>query len=68
MKKLQAMLNSIRESDLGPYSGGSYTGPHGTSVKLTICTLSDLLPGVNVEKVVLGKVVCSLNTGDRVPL
>ena len=61
-------MNSIRESDLGPYSGGSYTGANGTVVTLTKCTLGDLQPGVNVEKVVLGKVVCSLNTADRVPL
>ncbi|KAK2180329.1 hypothetical protein NP493_447g01045 [Ridgeia piscesae] len=66
-KKLHAMVNSIRESDLGPYSGGSYTGANGTVVTLTKCTLGDLQPGVNVEKVVLGKVVCSLNTADRVP-
>ena len=67
-KKLKAILSSLRDSDLGPYSGGSYTGPRGDSVRLTKCALSELEPGLNAEKVVLGKVVCSLKTDNQVHL
>ncbi|KAJ8979943.1 hypothetical protein NQ317_002022 [Molorchus minor] len=66
-KRLQQMLQSIDSKQLGPYGGGSYTSTTGQTVKLEEQQLSDLVPGINEEKVVLGKVVCSVRNEDTVP-
>ena len=55
------------KKQLGPYGGGSYTSGEKT-VKLEYSHLKDLVPGVNIEKVVLGKVVCWIQDSDSVPL
>jgi hypothetical protein len=68
VKKMQTMLKSLSESDLGPYGGGSYTSPSGKSISLTTVPLASLRPDTNLEKVVVGKVVCSLTSDDPVPL
>jgi hypothetical protein len=60
------VLQSIGSKHLGPYEGGSYTA-NNTTVKLALVTLKTLHLGVNLEKVVLGKVVCSVHD-DAVPL
>nr|XP_022911310.1 tetratricopeptide repeat protein 5-like [Onthophagus taurus] len=69
LKKLQQLLQSINESkQLGPFSGGSYTSTvTGATVKLNEVKLNDLQPGLNEEKVILGKVVCSVHNEDTVP-
>lgn len=65
-KRLQQMVQSINPKQLGPYSGGTYTSRNET-VKLEQISLKNLQTGVNREKVVLGKVVCSIQDGDAVP-
>ncbi|XP_063971795.1 tetratricopeptide repeat protein 5-like [Lytechinus pictus] len=66
-KRLQKLMSSFKENDLGPYSGGSYTSPNGQTVKLEPCVLSRLQEGINSEKVVVGKVVCSIATEELIP-
>nr|CAH7754099.1 unnamed protein product [Callosobruchus chinensis] len=67
-KRLQQLLQTIDSKQLGPYYGGSYTSTTGKqTVRLDACKLSDLKAGVNAEKVVLGKVVCSVRNEDVVP-
>ncbi|KAK6185969.1 hypothetical protein SNE40_008094 [Patella caerulea] len=66
-KKLQTMISHINEKDLGPYSGGTYTGPKGDSVTLKPVKLKQLKAECNSEVVVVGKVVCSVMSEDSVP-
>uniref|UniRef100_A0A8D0G5M5 Tetratricopeptide repeat domain 5 n=1 Tax=Sphenodon punctatus TaxID=8508 RepID=A0A8D0G5M5_SPHPU len=66
-KKLQSMLGSLRPSQLGPCGDGSYQGPLGQKVALELRPLSTLQPGVNPGAVVLGKVLFSLTTEEKVP-
>jgi hypothetical protein len=61
------MLQSIESKQLGPYEGGCYTANNKT-VKLESVALKKLQLGINLEKVVLGKVVCSVHNDDVVPL
>lgn len=61
------MLQSIEPKQLGPYEGGCYTAKNKT-VKLEPMSLKKLQSGINLEKVVLGKVVCSVHNDDVVPL
>lgn len=63
-KRLKALVESLGESDLGPYAGGSYQGPKGQSVDLAPVKMAELRPGVNENKVVCGKVVCSVQAED----
>ena len=51
------MVHSLGPSDLGPYGGGSYTGPSGQTVHLDHVPVSKLVPGPNPNKVIVGKVV-----------
>ncbi|PNF35240.1 Tetratricopeptide repeat protein 5 [Cryptotermes secundus] len=66
VKKLQQMVQSIEPKQLGPYGGGSYTARNET-VKLEPIVLKNLHLGTNLEKVVLGKVVCSVHNDNVVP-
>lgn len=67
-KKLTSMVESLSESQLGPYTGGSYKHPSkGTSVNLGLIMFNELMAGLNSEKVILGKVICSVHSGDSVP-
>ncbi|EFA01806.1 tetratricopeptide repeat protein 5 [Tribolium castaneum] len=66
-KRLQQILQSIDSKQLGPYAGGSYTSSANQTVKLDEIPLGGLKPGLNEEKVVLGKVVCSVQNEDSVP-
>ncbi|KAM6450718.1 tetratricopeptide repeat protein 5 [Liasis olivaceus] len=66
-KKLQSMLGSLRTSHLGPCGDGHYQGPSGQKVELKRQSLSALQPGVNTGTVILGKVVFSLTTEEKVP-
>ncbi|KAK5643415.1 hypothetical protein RI129_007260 [Pyrocoelia pectoralis] len=68
-KRLHQITQSIDAKQLGPYSGGTYTSPSGqTTVKLEHIEFEDLKEGLNEEKVILGKVVCSVYNEDGVPL
>lgn len=67
-KKLQSMLGSLRPAHLGPCGDGRYQSASGQKVALEQKPLSALRPGVNSGTVVLGKVVFSLTTEEKVPL
>ena len=58
----------MKPSDFGPYQGGSYTSPKGQTVTLKPIGFSELQADVNSEKVVLGKVVCTLLSEEPIPL
>ncbi|XP_046748130.1 tetratricopeptide repeat protein 5-like [Diprion similis] len=66
VKKLHQLVQGLDTKHLGPYKGGSYT-LGDKSVKLDLVSMKDLTPGVNVEKVVYGKVVCWIQDPDCVP-
>nr|XP_016850882.1 PREDICTED: tetratricopeptide repeat protein 5 [Anolis carolinensis] len=66
-KKLQSMIGSLRPSQLGPCGDGLYQGPSGQKVELEQRPLSALRPGANSGTVVLGKVLFSLTTEEKVP-
>ncbi|KAM8780400.1 tetratricopeptide repeat protein 5 isoform 2-T2 [Rhynchonycteris naso] len=66
-KKLQSMLGSLRPAHLGPCGDGRYQSASGQKVTLELKPLSALRPGVNSGAVVLGKVVFSLTTEEKVP-
>lgn len=60
-------LQSLSEKHMGPYAQGSYMSGEKT-VKLDLVNLKDLVQGINLEKVVFGKVVCWIQDSDSVPL
>ncbi|BFZ12632.1 hypothetical protein BsWGS_15671 [Bradybaena similaris] len=66
-RKIESLLSSLSDRDLGPHAGGQYTSKAGSVVTLSQCRLAELQPKVNYGKVVLGKVVCSINSTDLVP-
>ncbi|XP_060031395.1 tetratricopeptide repeat protein 5 [Erinaceus europaeus] len=66
-KKLQSMLGSLRSAQLGPCGDGRYQSASGQKVTLELKPLSTLQPGVNSGAVLLGKVVFSLTTEEKVP-
>ncbi|XP_055464628.1 tetratricopeptide repeat protein 5 isoform X2 [Psammomys obesus] len=66
-KKLQSMLGSLRPAHLGPCGDGRYQSASGQKVTLEHKPLSTLQPGVNSSTVILGKVVFSLTTEEKVP-
>ncbi|XP_053118675.1 tetratricopeptide repeat protein 5 isoform X2 [Hemicordylus capensis] len=66
-KKLQSMLGNLRPTHLGPCGDGHYQGPSGQKVELEHRLLSALRPGVNTGAVVLGKVLFSITTEEKVP-
>ena len=61
------MMQSISKADLGPYGGGSYTSHSGKSVQLENVPTFKLQPAVNLNKVVIGKVVGSVPMDDPLP-
>ena len=56
------MVQSIDSKSLGPLAVVGRKDP------LEEVTFSELKPGVNDGKVVLGKVICSVHSDDTVPL
>ncbi|XP_014231039.1 tetratricopeptide repeat protein 5-like [Trichogramma pretiosum] len=65
-KKLSQMLQNLNIKHLGPYKDGSYTSGD-KSVKLDLVYLKNLVPDINTEKVVFGKVVCWIQDSECVP-
>ena len=61
-KRYNAMVNSIDSKNLG-----TLTVP-GRQESLQEVTFTNLCPGVNEGKVILGKVICSVHSEDTVPL
>lgn len=61
------MVQSLSPSDLGPYGGGTYTSQSGQTVQLDLVPVSKLVPGVNPNKVTVGKVVGFVPMEDPVP-
>lgn len=66
-KKLQSMLGSMKPSHLGPCGDGKYQASTGKKVVLEQKPLSAMVPGINTGAVVLGKVVFSLTTEEKIP-
>ncbi|WAR11624.1 TTC5-like protein [Mya arenaria] len=66
-KRLQTLSQSPRDSALGPYAGGSYTSAAGKTIKLMRCSFKELEVGLNAEKIVLGKVACTVPNAELVP-
>uniref|UniRef100_T1J2A1 Tetratricopeptide repeat protein 5 OB fold domain-containing protein n=1 Tax=Strigamia maritima TaxID=126957 RepID=T1J2A1_STRMM len=66
-RRLQPMIQSLNESQLGPYRGGSYTSSGGKSVELKLVDFDDLKEGINLNKVVYGKVICNVVGEEPVP-
>ncbi len=68
-KRFNSLVESIDDSSLGPYGGGHYmSATRGVSIGLTRKDFKDLKEGLNVESVVLGKVICSVHSEETVPL
>jgi len=67
-KRLQTLSQSPRDSALGPYAGGGYTSSSGKTIKLMRCSFKELEVGLNAERVVLGKVACTVPNAELVPL
>lgn len=66
-KKYLQLLHSIDEKNLGPYSGGSYKSKNQEVLQLELISLKNMKEGFNIHKVILGKVVCSVQEEDAVP-
>ncbi|XP_076819445.1 tetratricopeptide repeat protein 5-like isoform X1 [Clavelina lepadiformis] len=64
-KRLQNLISSIKEKDLGPYHGEFVN--KDKKVTLTSTNIKDLKEGRNEEKVLLGRVVCNLADLTLVP-
>ncbi|XP_029161351.1 tetratricopeptide repeat protein 5-like [Nylanderia fulva] len=65
-KRLYQLIRGLDIKHLGPYKGGSYTSGE-KSLKLDLISLKELALGLNIEKVVFGKVVCWIQDSDCVP-
>ena len=66
-KKFQSLIESIKNSDLGPYIDGflvnsSTANEETKKVELVYSNFKDLEKGFNKNKVVLGKVICGAPT------
>ena len=61
------MVKSLGPSDLGPYSGGSYSSQCGQKIQLDHVPFDKLQTGVNPNKVTVGKVVGFVPVDDPVP-
>ena len=69
-KKLASLMEAVDPAkDLGPYGGGCYKSPRGgAAVALSHVGFHELVPGLNEERVILGRVMFSVFTeGETVP-
>ncbi|XP_011499359.1 PREDICTED: tetratricopeptide repeat protein 5-like [Ceratosolen solmsi marchali] len=64
-KKLLQMIQALNAKHLGLYKEEYTSG--NNSIKLELIHLNDLIPGINSEKIVVGKVVCWIQDSDSVP-
>jgi hypothetical protein len=67
-KRLNTMMSSLKDSDLGPYSGGKYASNSGQTIDLEHVSLNALKVGFNANKVISGKVVGIIPYDEPVPL
>ena len=67
-KQLQSFMNALGDKDLGPYNKGAYTSASGKTIDLAHINTIDVGPEVNSNKVICGKVVCSVESNSTVPL
>ncbi|KYN39802.1 Tetratricopeptide repeat protein 5 [Trachymyrmex septentrionalis] len=65
-KRLYQLIRALDVKHLGPYKDGAYTYG-GKSIKLDLIPLQELTLGLNMEKVVFGKVICWIQDSDCVP-
>lgn len=66
-RKIRILLKALKQQHLGPYANNSsHTSEAGKSVSLKLVKLTELQPGQNIEKVILGKVVCNVPSHDPV--
>lgn len=63
-RRLQMLLKSIKKHHLGPYADGTVI--NGQVTKFELVKLNQLQPGINNNKVVIGKVVCNVLCSDPV--
>lgn len=66
-KKLNNLLNQIKDSDLGPFLGGVYTSPMNKTISLKCASIKDLHINRNDNTVIHGKVVAVIPVKDGVP-
>ncbi|KAH9515620.1 Tetratricopeptide repeat protein 5 [Bulinus truncatus] len=66
-KKLHTFMKQLVERELPQYKSVQSSNINGQNVSLTYCKLSELQPKVNEGKIVVGKVVCTINSGNPVP-
>ena len=70
-KRLQNMVDSIRDQALGPYSEGRFNASTGATTSLNPVSFDNLSEGqgqANAGKVIIGKVIFSLQPPEGVPL
>ena len=66
-KKLKNLLSQIKESDLGPFLGGTYTSPLNKQITLKCALIKDLHADRNDNVVIHGKVIAVIPVKDGVP-
>ncbi|XP_055522065.1 tetratricopeptide repeat protein 5 [Leucoraja erinacea] len=66
-KRLTALMSSLRGRELHNHQDRLYNAPSGPPTRLALHPLSSLTPGNNPGTAVLGKVVFSLTTEEKVP-
>jgi len=66
-KKLKNMTNQIKDSDLGPFLGGSYTSPLNKTITLKCALIKDLRTERNDNIVIYGKVLSIVPVPNGVP-
>jgi len=65
--KLQKIMSTMNEADLGPYGGGSYKSPLGNTINLETRPIARLSEGGNSGCVVCGKVLASIAVDPSMP-
>ncbi|XP_069796975.1 tetratricopeptide repeat protein 5 isoform X2 [Narcine bancroftii] len=66
-KRLNGLVSVLLTRELGPHQHRLYRSPGSQPTALSLQPLSALVPGINRGLVVLGKVVFSLTTDEKVP-
>jgi len=66
-KKLKNLLNQIKDSDLGPFLGGTYTSPLNKTITLKCALIKDLHTNRNDNIVIYGKIISVIPVKDGVP-